>query len=267
MPNWVFNSLVVSGDKSELDKMVAQLNKPFVKHFPEMKYNKETEKWEHLPDVQIYDNPIFAFWNIVKPTDLEAYYGEDVYKGNANIKKDDDGKFDGESFMQEFVRSMKEDQDWYHWNCRNWGTKWDVAVDNKAEYSNTEITVNDDGSVMYHFQTAWSPVGEVLMKLSEMYPTLEFDYEYEEEQGWGGSCTFLGGEDIACDEYNSPESHADYKERDKECQCEWDDTPEYWYEDCPVDTTKFKWDSELQGWVELSDLSDKLVSTTNLQGE
>ena len=267
MPNWVFNSLVVSGDKSELDKMVAQLNKPFVKHFPEMKYNKETEKWEHLPDVQIYDNPIFAFWNIVKPTDLEAYYGEDVYKGNANIKKDDDGKFDGESFMQEFVRSMKEDQDWYHWNCRNWGTKWDVAVDNKAEYSNTEITVNDDGSVMYHFQTAWSPVGEVLMKLSEMYPTLEFDYEYEEEQGWGGSCTFLGGEDIACDEYNSPESHADYKERDKECQCEWDDTPEYWYEDCPVDTTKFKWDSELQGWVELSDLSDTLVSTNNLQGE
>jgi hypothetical protein len=267
MPNWVFNSLVVSGDKSELDKMVAQLNKPFVKHFPEMKYNKETEKWENLPDVQIYDNPIFAFWNIVKPTDLEAYYGEDVYKGNANIKKDDDGKFDGESFMQEFVRSMKEDQDWYHWNCRNWGTKWDVAVDNKSEYPNTIKTVNDDGSVMYHFQTAWSPVGEVLMKLSEMYPTLEFDYEYEEEQGWGGSCTFLGGEDIACDEYNSPESHADYKERDKECQCEWDDTPEYWYQDCPVDTTKFKWDTELGEWQELSDLSDKLVSTTNLQGE
>jgi hypothetical protein len=34
-----------------------------------------------------------------------------------------------------------------------------------------------------------------------------------------------------------------------------------------VDTTKFKWDSELEEWVELSDLSDTLVSTNNLQGE
>jgi hypothetical protein len=264
MPNWVFNSLVVSGEQSELDKMVEQLNQPFVKHFPEHKFEKGEIVW--VADEQHYDNPVFAFWNIVKPTDLEAYYDTDVHKGSKNIKKDDDGKMDGESFMQEFVRSMKEDQDWYHWNCRNWGTKWDVGVPNGQEYSDTQITLNDDGSVMYHFQTAWSPVGEVLMKLSEQYPTLEFDYEYEEEQGWGGACTFLGGEDVACDEYDSPMSHRDHKDRDKECICEYGD-PENGYEDCPVDTTKFKWDSELEEWVELSDLSDTLVSTTNLQGE
>jgi hypothetical protein len=168
--------------------------------------------------------------------------------------------------MQEFVRSMKEDQDWYHWNCRNWGTKWDVAVDNNSQYSDTRMEITDDGSVMYHFNTAWSPIGEVLIKLSEQYPTLNFDYEYEEEQGWGGSCTFLGGEDIACGEYDIPMSHRDYKDRDQECICEYGD-PENGYEDCPIDTTKFKWDSELEEWVELSDLSDTLVSTTNLQGE
>jgi hypothetical protein len=259
MPNWVFNSLVVSGEQSELDKMVEQLNQPFVKHFPEHKFENNEIVW--VADEQHYDNPVFAFWNIVKPTDLEAYYETDVHKGSKNIKPND-----GESFMQEFVRSMKEDQDWYHWNCRNWGTKWDVAVDNNSEYPNTIKTVNDDGSVMYHFQTAWSPVGEVLMKLSEQYPTLNFDYEYEEEQGWGGSCTFLGGEDIACDEYDSPMSHADHKERDKECVCEYSD-PEDGYEDCPIDTTKFKWDTELEQWQELSDLSATLVSTNNLQGE
>jgi len=264
MPNWVFNSLVVSGEQSELDKMVEQLNQPFVKHFPEHKFENNEIVW--VADEQHYDNPVFAFWNIVKPTDLEAYYETDTFKGNKNIKVNEDGKMDGESFMQEFVRSMKEDQDWYHWNCRNWGTKWDVGVANGNEYPNTIKTVNDDGSILYQFETAWSPVGEVLMKLSEQYPTLEFDYEYEEEQGWGGACTFLGGEDIACDEYDSPMSHADHKERDKECICEYGD-PENGYEDCPVDTTKFKWDSELEEWVELSDLSDTLVSTTNLQGE
>jgi hypothetical protein len=104
------------------------------------------------------------------------------------------------------------------------------------------------------------------MKLSEQYPTLEFDYEYEEEQGWGGACTFLGGEDVACYEYDSPMSHADHKERDKECVCEYSD-PEDGYEDCPVDTTKFKWDTELEQWQEMSDPSDTLVSTNNLQGE
>jgi hypothetical protein len=261
MPNWVFNSLVVSGEKSELDKMVEQLNQPFEKHFPDSNWNKETETWDKTPAVQVYDNPVFAFWNIVKPTDLDAYYEIDVFKGSKNIKPNDN-----ESFMAEFVRSMKEDQDWYHWNCRNWGTKWDVAVVGDKDYSDTTMTVNDDGSVMYHFQTAWSPVGEVLLKLSEQYPTLEFDYEYEEEQGWGGTCTFLGGEEIASDEWEIPMSHADYKGRDKECSCEYDDI-EYAYEDCPVDTTKYKWNTEEQEWQELSDLSDTLVSTNNLQGE
>jgi len=256
MPNWVFNSLVVSGEKSELDKMVAQLNQPFERHFPDHKFNQETKQWENIPDVQVYDNPVFSFWNIVKPTDLEAYYGEEVYK-KTNLAP--------EEFMVEFVRSMKEDQDWYHWNCRNWGTKWDVAVVNNKDYSDTIMTVNDDGSVMYHFQTAWSPVGEVLIKLSEQYPTLEFDYEYEEEQGWGGTCTFKGGEEIASDEWDIPNSHADYKGRDKECPCEYDDL-EYAYEDCPVDTTKYKWDSEELGWFELSDPSAMIETTTNLQG-
>ena len=61
MPNWVFNSLVVSGEQSELDKMVAQLNQPFEKHFPDSKWNEEKKEWDKIPDVQVYDNPVFAF--------------------------------------------------------------------------------------------------------------------------------------------------------------------------------------------------------------
>jgi len=251
MPNWVFNSLVVSGEKSELDKMVAQLNQPFEMHFPDSKFNQETKEWDKFPDVQVYDNPVFSFWNIVKPTDLKAYYETDTFKGNSNIKVDENGKMDNDSFMAEFVRSMRDDNDWYHWNCRNWGTKWDVSVPNGQQYSDTQMTITDDGDVMYHFQTAWSPVGEVLMKLSEQYPTLNFDYEYEEEQGWGGTCTFKGGEDIACEQWDIPESHQDYKDRDKECPCEYDDI-EYAYKDCPVDTTGYQWNDEDHEWQEIS---------------
>jgi hypothetical protein len=254
MPNWVFNSLVVSGEKSELDKMVAQLNQPFTMHHPV--HGFVDGSYTKVADFQEYNNPVFAFWNIVKPTDLEAYYGEEVHK-KVGLEPDE--------FMAEFVRSMRDDNDWYHWNVRNWGTKWDIAVANNEEYPNTTKTVNDDGSVMYHFQTAWSPVGEVLIKLSEQYPTLEFDYEYEEEQGWGGKCTFVDGEETFSAQWDIPSSHADHKALDRECNCEHDPDPEYWYEDCPVDTTKYKWEDE--EWQEMSDLSDTLVSTNNLQGE
>jgi hypothetical protein len=251
MPNWVFNSLVVSGEKSELEKMVAHLNQPFEKHFPDNKWNEETKDWNSIPDVQVYDNPVFAFWNIVRPSDLKKYYGEEVFKNRVNPS-------DGKEFMAEFIRSMSEDEDWYHWNVRNWGTKWDVAVINNQDYSDTRMEWTDDNNVMYHFQTAWSPVEEALTKLSEMFPTLEFDYEYEEEQGWGGKATIVDGDYTITDEWDIPMSHQDYKDRDRECSCEYDDSFEYWYKDCPVDTTKYEWNEEDEEWAEKS-----LTLTTN----
>lgn len=258
MPNWVFNSLAVSGEKSELNKMIEQLNQPFVKHFPEHKFENGEIVW--VADEQHYDNPVFAFWNILKPTDLEAYYEKEVFKGSKNIKPNDN-----DSFMAEFVRSMSEDNDWYHWNCRNWGTKWDVAVSNGDEYADTQLEWTGDEDVLIRFNTAWSPVHQVLIKLSEQYPTLDFDYEYEEEQGWGGKAVFVNGEEISSDEWDIPSSHADHNKLERECNCEHDLDPAYWYEDCPVDTTKYQWVDE--EWQEMSDLSDTLVSTNNLQGE
>jgi hypothetical protein len=250
MPNWVFNSLLVSGEQSELDRMVAQLNKPFVKHFPQ--HNFVDGQVVKTADVQTYDNPVFAFWNICQPTDLVSYYGEEVFKATP---MQDNGKVDGEAFMKEFVRSMSEDNDWYHWNVRNWGTKWDVAVSNGDEYPDTVMEITDNGSVMYRFNTAWSPVFEAIEKLSEMFPSLEFDYEYEEEQGWGGSAQWDNGILNASSEYDIPDSHADYTERDRECNCEVNpDYPEYWYQDCPADTSKYEWDGE--EWIEKSLTSD-----------
>ena len=207
MPNWVFNTVVVSGEQSELDKMVAQLNQPITKNFPDTKWNKDTESWENTPNVQVFNNPVFSFWNVVAPTNIEAYYGEEVHKNNVPMQ--DNGKIDGAEFMKEFVRAMSEDNDWYHWNVRNWGTKWDIAVPDGEQYANTEMSITDSGEVMYRFETAWSPVYEVLTELSKMYPTLTFDYEYEEEQGWGGNATIIAGDVSITKEWDIPESHAD----------------------------------------------------------
>lgn len=237
MPNWVYNSLVVTGDKVSLDAMREQLNQPITKNFPEHKYNQETQKWEESPSVQTYSNPIFAFWNVVKPTDLESYYGKETEKVGLD------------NFMEDFHNALAKDESWYWWNVRNWGTKWDVAVSDDNKYPETTLEVNPDGSLLYRFETAWSPVEQIVMALSEMYPSLEFDYEYEEEQGWGGSMTIQNGEILSQDAYDIPSSHIDYRNLGRECPCEYQDL-EYAFQDCPVDTNQYEWDEDSSEWVE-----------------
>jgi hypothetical protein len=244
MPNWVFNSLVVSGDQVSLDAMREQLNKPITKNYPEREYNNATQKWESVPATQTYSNPVFAFWNVIAPTNLESYYGEETEK------------FGLDNFMEGFNNAMAKDQSWYWWNNRNWGTKWDVAVSDDDKYPETTLEVTDDGDLMYRFSTAWSPVENVILRLSEMYPSLEFDYEYEEEQGWGGEMVIRNGEVVSSSAYDIPSSHADYVARDRECVCEYNDI-EYAYQDCPVDTSQYEWDEDSSEWVE-KDLDNSL---------
>jgi len=63
---------------------------------------------------------------------------------------------------------------WYEWCVRNWGTKW-----NAYGY--------DEGGVDYHdgdslrFQTAWSAPHPVLEKLTEMFPDIELEHEWADE--------------------------------------------------------------------------------------
>ena len=70
MPNWVFNHLAIQGEKSDIDEVKTQLNSPFTTNYPT--YNTETKAYE--PSTKTYSNPVFSFWNIIRPTDLDTYY-------------------------------------------------------------------------------------------------------------------------------------------------------------------------------------------------
>jgi hypothetical protein len=99
-----------------------------------------------------------------------------------------------------------ETNDWYNFNVREWGTKWDVAVSEDDKYPDTTIEEAENGEnyvVHYNFNTAWSrPLGAI-SKLSAQYPTLLFTLSYEEETGWGGEMEFLRGEVISESEYDN----------------------------------------------------------------
>ncbi len=201
MPNWCYNLLTIDGPADDITSVKSQLNKPFTREHEN--YNPKTGKME--TKTYNYSNPVFAFWNIIAPTNLQAYNQQDDFSKPLEERL----KFIGDN--------------WYDWNVRNWGTKWDVAVSDDDSYPDTELIVEEEWSdrIAYRFNTAWSPPSEAITTLSKQYPNLIFNLSYEEETGWGGEVEFKDGEADILEQYES-------KCRD----CDEVNTMEYCENDC-----------------------------------
>ena len=228
MPNWVYNTVEISGNPEEVAKVKAQLNKPITKNFPDKKFNQETQLWEDTAQVQHYSNPVFSFWNIIAPTNLDAYYGEQTEK------------IDLENFGETFNNAVANDQSWYYWNVRNWGSKWDVAVYDNDKYSDTYLENESETYLLYKFNTAWSPVYEVFDELAKQHPTITISYDYEEETGWGGEAMWEDGKLTYKEEYDIPNAHADFDKIGRQCFCETLEEPSWWFADCPIDKDQYE---------------------------
>jgi hypothetical protein len=86
--------------------------------------------------------------------------------------------------------------DWYDWSIANWGTKWDAYQETISE---------QDGTVIYTFQTAWSPPSIIIELMSKILSNLEMEHRFccEGPEFWGRA-TYRGGE-IQEESYDSPE--------------------------------------------------------------
>jgi hypothetical protein len=197
MPNWVYNGLTIEGSPDSVKKLMEQMNTPFVR----VHDNWDIATQQMQKQQVTYPNPVFAFWNIVKPTNLEAYDGP-------------------QPKTEDFAQAMRFESDhWYDWNVRNWGTKWDVAVSSVDTHPDTymEETVNGENHVVYYnFETAWSRPMSALLNLSNQYPDLLFTLSYEEETGWGGECELLRGKVISESMYDNMCRNCDGKYEDSE---------------------------------------------------
>lgn len=67
---------------------------------------------------------------------------------------------------------------WYDWNVKNWGTKWDC--------SSSECGYQTDNETYFsvNFDSAWSPPTGWFHKIVEMYPKLNFKLSYSETGCW-----------------------------------------------------------------------------------
>lgn len=59
----------------------------------------------------------------------------------------------------------------YNWCCENWGTKWNAG--------DAYITSTED-SLIYDFDTAWTPAYPVVVALAQKFPQLSIEFEYKE---------------------------------------------------------------------------------------
>ena len=78
---------------------------------------------------------------------------------------------------------------WYDWRVNNWGTKWDVEMN--------EDDCDSDGSrIVFWFDSAWSPPIKVIVALGNLFPNLTLTLNYRED-----GCAFAGTLKVSGDEY------------------------------------------------------------------
>lgn len=63
---------------------------------------------------------------------------------------------------------------WYGWRNQHWGTKW-----NSYGYGEAEVNYQEGDAL--NFLTAWSAPHPVMEKLAEMFPNVEIEHEWADE--------------------------------------------------------------------------------------
>jgi hypothetical protein len=209
MPNWVTNTLTIEcADRDVLLAVGARLRAP-------------------IPgrdgDIHIVTDTKFSFWNIIAPTNLDSYFGVCDSAG------------------------MQDRDNWYNWNNRNWGSKWDAR---------THFAEMVDGKLVYEFDTPWAPPIQVIETLAENHPELEITLRYVEEQGWGGEHWFQDQISNETESWDIPETHEESVYAFGECwHCQ--DIGNL-YQDCPEAqaSQSHEKDIELMGecrWCEINE--------------
>ena len=109
---------------------------------------------------------------------------------------------------------------WYDWRLQNWGTKWNA-------YHTSTGDMDDENKYTLYFQTAWSHPYPVLEKLVSMFPELEFDYKFADEDFSYNTGTGYGREGMLTMYYPNGGSDEAVK---LYIEC-WDENEEDYYKD------------------------------------
>jgi hypothetical protein len=207
MPNWVYNSVQVAGpnDLEEMERFITLIS----------------SKPEFLNDDDWESGKSFSYHSFIT---LDREHRDEYHETNGS-------KADGKGG---FTRTGDTEFNWYNWNCSNWGVKWDAGSADLDIYRDDQ----NRASVSVTFDSPWGAPIEVFHAICEQFPTLDIDFSYEEEQGWGAEAKNNNGVYTPTKEWDIPGSHQDYVDLDRvdSCYCSQTDDVDDWYDDCPGKT-------------------------------
>lgn len=97
-----------------------------------------------------------------------------------------------DSAESEELRNKYGYSDWYSWRLDNWGTKWDVCHARMIDHIKHDDVME---TMVFVFDTAWSPPVEGLSNISSMCENLYFYLEFKEAgMAFQGYSKFHNGE-------------------------------------------------------------------------
>ena len=208
MPNWCTNEITVTGDYDKIEEFKQFVTGEYYhgKCADSFKWvwDKDMDKGEsvaipdHCNQSDAYKDTCdkrlneFSFRSILPmPTELEHTTSPvDVYETQADIDayfeelRSKDGYDERSGYYKsiiakcmtreysDYLKNTFGANNWYDWAYDNWGTKWDVNVDDFQD---------SDGWLSYEFDTAWSPPEPICSFLRDKFPDVTITWFFREE--------------------------------------------------------------------------------------
>lgn len=138
MPNYCENEISITGSEADINK-----------------FWKENQK--------------FSFSKYVKNKDKK--YRKEVWD-NMSLNEKNNWTFESWWYNIEIPNSLSG----YHWNQKNFGTKWIVTYTS----SSFKMIRKSKTNIKMYFDTAWSPSTPITLVMALKYPNLKFNHKYYE---------------------------------------------------------------------------------------
>jgi len=151
MPNHITNRLIIIGTEEQVAQIRAEI---------------KGEREDQFIDFNTFVKMPVELENTVSPMRIltqEEYDAQELKSRNWGLSR---GLTKALSY--EYQKKFGADN-WYDWQTRNWGTKWNA-------YEQVEHEANE-----IEFDTAWSTPLQAMVHLSKKYPQVQFEVRYADE--------------------------------------------------------------------------------------
>ena len=148
MPHWVYNAISIEGPKEELSRFLDENSIPVPQGVVRAKDGSPLVKM--VPEDEFSG---FSFWNTIAPPEDEL----ETYFANAT------------GVMEQSPHN------WYLWNIRNWGVRWDAT--------SVEVTVLSR-RVLVSFCTPWNRPKPFYLALENKWPSLDFEFLWRKDPSY-----------------------------------------------------------------------------------